>query len=57
MAGYGVTSVKEDDPQPTRSFVNLLSLVKVYDVETGKLLLVAPPFLVPPKPILCPPGK
>lgn len=57
VVGYGVTSIPEDDPQPSMGFFNFFSLAKVYDVESGKLLLVAPPFLIPPKSILCRPGS
>lgn len=57
VVGYGVTSLPEDNPQPRMGFFNFFSLAKVYDVASGRLLLVAPPFLIPPKIILCRPGS
>ena len=57
VVAYGVASGHEDNHEPIMGPAKWLSLVKVYDVESGKQLLVAPPFLVPPKPILCGPGR
>ena len=57
VVAYGVASWPEDNHEPTMGSANWLSLVKVYDVESGKRLLVVPPFLVPPKSVLCPPGR
>ena len=56
VVGYGVTSEPEDIPQPTLGSYNWFSLFKVYDVESGELLMVAPPFLIPTEWIVCPPG-
>ena len=56
VVGYGVTSEREDIPQPTMGPINWFSWLKVYDVESGDLLMVAPPFLIPTDWVLCPPG-
>ena len=56
VVGYGVTSEPEDIPQPTMGPTNWVSWLKVYDVESGDLLMVAPPFLIPTNWVLCPPG-
>ena len=56
VVGYGVTSEPEDIPLPTMGPTNWFSLLKVYDVESGKLLMVAPPLLIPTDWVLCPPG-
>ncbi len=57
VVAYGVTSWPEDNHEPIIGPVSWFSLAKVYDVESGRLLLIAPPFLIPPEPILCGPGR
>ena len=56
VVGYGVTGQPEDIPQPTMGPTNWFSLLKVYDVESGELLMSAPPLLIPTDWFLCPPG-
>ena len=42
VVGYGVTSGVEDVPQPVLGSINPFAPAKVYDVESGDLLLAAP---------------
>ena len=55
VAGYGVTSEPEDDPAAKMGTANLLGIVRLYDVQTGKRLITGPMVLIPPEPVACPP--
>ena len=56
VVAYGVTSRPSDVPQPIIGPVSSFSLTRVYDVESGDLLIVGPYILIPPLPVMCPPG-
>jgi hypothetical protein len=55
VVGYGVTSEPEDDPAAKMGTANLLGIVRLYDVQTGKRLITGPMVLIPPEPVACPP--
>ena len=55
VVGYGVTSEPEDDPEATMGTLNLLGIVSLYDVQTGKRLITGPTLLVPQGFLACPP--
>ncbi len=43
-------------PQPIIGPMNSISMVRVYDVDTGEHLITGPLIFITPNPILCPPG-
>ena len=55
VAGYGVTSQKEDVPQPTYD-LDPDETVKLYDVETGDIIYEGSPSDVPSKEEVCADG-
>ena len=57
VEGYRVTSQPKDIPGSVMGRVNMFSLAKVYDVESGDLLLFGPQIAIPPKSVLCPPNR
>ncbi len=56
VAGYAVIGDEFDVPQPVIGSLNWFAIVRVYNVESGELLITGPPILVSHRSLLCPQG-